>query len=300
MATVPRKQRLANIKANPALEILLFMEKMEAQYELFVKNLPAEVTKAVDQQVNEINLKVIQRAVREILKDVKGPKGDPGNDGKPGMPALKPVRGKDYWTVEDQASLTKHVTAALLKEQKAEWRRMAKMGVFTPRNLVTPQMVTDMINGSIGRYFAQNDVVGESNIEELVKMAVQNVMEFEKVARGLEALTGDARLSYKALKDLPTETIKFGAKPGKKGGGGGDSSSGSTIASYDLSDLLDGATKSFAVPANTQFLELKGSQFPFIYRKTTDFTGTGTTTLTLTAEVDAPQAGQTLILLYEE
>lgn len=80
--------------------------------------------------------------------------------------------------------------------------------------------------------------------------------------------------------------------------GGGGSSGGSITYSYDLSSQCDGANKVFTVPSNTNFIQLTGSDSPQVYRPTVDYTGSGTTTLTLDAGVPAPSSGATLILLY--
>ncbi len=80
--------------------------------------------------------------------------------------------------------------------------------------------------------------------------------------------------------------------------GGGGSSGGSITYSYDLSSQCNGSNKVFTVPSNTNFVQLSGTDAPQIYRPTTDYTGSGTTTLTLTAAVTAPSNGATLILLY--
>lgn len=86
------------------------------------------------------------------------------------------------------------------------------------------------------------------------------------------------------------------------GGHGGTQSGGATtILQYDLSSQLNGSTKSFTIPSNTAITAVMGSSAPFIFAPTTDYTGTGTTTITFTAGVDAPSAlaaGQTLIVQY--
>lgn len=70
----------------------------------------------------------------------------------------------------------------------------------------------------------------------------------------------------------------------------------------DLSDELDGVTKIFTVPANKGILKamLMGTQFPTVYRPNIDYTlsGENNTILTLTNEVSAPEAGQTLLFQY--
>lgn len=82
------------------------------------------------------------------------------------------------------------------------------------------------------------------------------------------------------------------------GSGGG---SGSAVFIYDLSDQLDGATKSFTIPANTAISLVTGSSAPFVFRPTVDYTGSGTTTITFTSAVDETvslAAGQSLLVQY--
>ena len=67
---------------------------------------------------------------------------------------------------------------------------------------------------------------------------------------------------------------------------------------YDLTDQCNGILKEFTVPSNKQILGVFGTQFPVNYRPVVDWTGSGTSTLTLTAEVGAPQTGQTLYIIY--
>ena len=86
-----------------------------------------------------------------------------------------------------------------------------------------------------------------------------------------------------------------GSKQKKHGGG----SSKNTLY-YDLTSQCNGVTKTFTVPVNTRILSVHGTQFPQNYRPDIDWTGSGTTTLTLTSEVGAPETGQTLFILYVE
>lgn len=76
------------------------------------------------------------------------------------------------------------------------------------------------------------------------------------------------------------------------------STGGSSTKSASLSSQCDGSNKIFTVPANSEFLALMGSDSPIIYDKTTDFSGSGTTTLTLSSGVNAPSLGANLILEY--
>lgn len=78
---------------------------------------------------------------------------------------------------------------------------------------------------------------------------------------------------------------------------GGSGGTNVSPFSANLSSQADGVTKIFTIPAFTTILGLIGSDAPIIYNPTTDFSATGTT-LTLTAAVNAPSLGATLILLY--
>jgi len=80
-------------------------------------------------------------------------------------------------------------------------------------------------------------------------------------------------------------------KDGKKGG------SGLTVNYSDLSSQCDGSNKTFTVPYHSRAIALLGTQFPIVYRPTTDYTISGTN-LTLTAEVNGPENGQTLVFLF--
>lgn len=77
-----------------------------------------------------------------------------------------------------------------------------------------------------------------------------------------------------------------------------DDIAGGVTAVEDLSSQCDGANKAFniAVSGSSTIL-LVGTDFPRIYKPTTDFTETGAV-LTMTASVDAPTNGATLLRVY--
>lgn len=81
----------------------------------------------------------------------------------------------------------------------------------------------------------------------------------------------------------------------------GTSAAISALLIADLSSSLDGTTKSFTIPANTAITGVFGSSSPFVFAPTTDYTGSGTTTITFTSNVDASSAlaaGQTILVQY--
>lgn len=69
------------------------------------------------------------------------------------------------------------------------------------------------------------------------------------------------------------------------------------VFTYDLSSQCDGVTKAFKMPMNFGVLGVFSTEFPLIYRPAIDYTAANST-LTLTSQVSAPQAGQTLIVQY--
>lgn len=69
------------------------------------------------------------------------------------------------------------------------------------------------------------------------------------------------------------------------------------VFTVDLSSQCDGVTKTFNLPLNFGVLSLFSTEFPIVYRPVIDYIE-GNRTITLTSQVSAPQAGQTLIAQY--
>ncbi len=69
------------------------------------------------------------------------------------------------------------------------------------------------------------------------------------------------------------------------------------LASADISSQANGSNKTFTIPTNTAVLSVLGSDAPFIYKATTDYTVSGMT-LTFTGAVTAPSAGATVVIEY--
>lgn len=119
----------------------------------------------------------------------------------------------------------------------------------------------------------------------------------KEIVAKLESLSGNNRLDKSAIKGLNEQLNGFlrTIREISTVRGGGDSGQ-----SYDLSNLLDGATKTFTVPAHRKLFPVIGSSAPFIFRPTIDYTHTRTT-ITFTSQVDAPSAlaaGQSLMIFY--
>ena len=131
--------------------------------------------------------------------------------------------------------------------------------------------------------------------EKLVKKYKLEIPTFDEIARGIESQPEKKKLDYyKGLKNQPDPLSKDDVNRIAGGimRGGGD-----RVRVHSLSG--DGSSKTFTVPTHKRALMVVGTDFPIIYKPTTDFTTSGTT-LTLTSEVDAPTNGATLEFLYVE
>lgn len=125
--------------------------------------------------------------------------------------------------------------------------------------------------------------------------------EGSQIRNKLEALSGNERLSISAINNLREELDAL-----KKSKGGttyisGGTAGGNVVRAYDLSDSLDGVTRTFALPAFWRVISVHLSSFPNILRPTADYTTNGSTMqITFTSEIpdNSLSAGQTCIITY--
>ncbi len=117
----------------------------------------------------------------------------------------------------------------------------------------------------------------------------------EQVRDKLEILEGDDRLDKSAIKGL--EDLFKGLAGVTKSSFSIWGASRNAVEYTDISSQLNGVLKVFLVPKR-RYIALFYSSFPYILRPVTDYIGDGTAQLTLTSEISAPPAGQTLILLH--
>ena len=113
----------------------------------------------------------------------------------------------------------------------------------------------------------------------------------EEVRNKLESLRGDERLDKTAIKGLE-EMIK--EKVVVRGGGGPNANA---VQFADLSSQCTGSNKTFTTPKYRYALLLISTQFPVLYKPTTDF-AIGNGQIILTDAVVAPASDQTFIFLY--
>lgn len=213
-------------------------------------------------------MRIFRKKVEDELPFVKGDAG------------YTPVKGLDYFDGEKG-------------EDGAD-------GITPKPDVDYPSMrsISSMIESARENIFIRlkSVFVPKDDFADAIISAVKK-MDFSVIARGLEGLKEKDRLDYwNGLKNQPVYNH------GEKAGGvhtlhrGGPSKQ---TYEYDLSDQCDGVTKSFTIPANSRVVLVQSTDAPSgILRKTVDWTGSGSTTLQLTAAVVAPAQGATLSLLY--
>lgn len=205
-----------------------------------------------------------------------------------GKDASTPVKGVDYYTPQELRDIVNYIHAQIRIPKDGKPGRDGKNGT-TPsnksiRNLIKQELSNLPTNAPLAPTIV-------NSITERVQEQVDFTARAKEIARALEGLKGAERLDYRSLKNIPG-VAAYSDKPIHRGGG-------SETYYYDLSSLTDGATKSFTIPANTRIVWVGGSDAPGgQYTQTTDYTGSGTTTLTLTSAVAAPSQGATLHIIY--
>jgi len=126
--------------------------------------------------------------------------------------------------------------------------------------------------------------------------SIRDLVTADNLRNMLELLDGDDRLDASAIKgidELVKELVPAGSYTGPLGPTGRD-----IFMDIDLSGQLDGATKTFNIPAVWNIISVHLSSFPHALRKNVDFTYTPTT-ITFTDQIDAATTlaeGQTCVL----
>lgn len=146
-------------------------------------------------------------------------------------------------------------------------------------------------------------------VASMVLAEMPDPLDIEDVRNGLEVLPDGEKLEINAIQDLPKRLdelenkIKRVSNRGNaviSSGGVG----GRIVKIHDLSDSLNGSTKTFSLPAFWRVLSVHTSSFPNILRPTIDYTVDGTLMqITFTSEIDASTTlatGQTVIIQYAE
>lgn len=158
-------------------------------------------------------------------------------------------------------------------------------------------------NGKDGK-----DADEEKIIKETIDTLEKNLPAFGIQFRdGLELLKDEERLDASAIKNLEKiikrlmDDVKFKTITVGGGGGGGG---GRIVKVYDLSPFLNGALKTFSLPAFWRVISVHSSSFPNAFRPTIDYTTDASTMQILfTDEINAEStlgSGQSVVVVYSE
>ncbi len=230
-----------------------------------------------------------QTGVFDKLTKIKGEQGDKpkvGVDFEQPKNGETPIKGVDYFIPSEIKQFKKEITPTKGKDYSD-----GKKGD-------TPIKGIDYFDG----VDADEENVLEKVLKKVPKLDLSGIItdikelkkrkqKPEEIVRSLEALKGKEKLDYFALKNLPDIPQDGKRRTLHRGG------QGLAVFAHDLSSQTDGSTKTFTIPVHTRALSLTGSDFPFTYRLTTDFTTSGTT-LTITSSPDAPSQNATLWFVY--
>lgn len=198
------------------------------------------------------------------------------NKGKIGVAELNKV-------IKDQLQEIIKDTGKRLNEVKGELKAL--------RDTIPPEV-------DLSEIWSKLDNIIIPSSDEIQQKIEKNLPQYGEVFRdGLELLEGGERLKIEAIKDLREELDELKKRPiAFQGGGivGRD-----IIQDIDISDDLDGVTKTFNIQAVWRIISVDLSSFPYgSLRKNIDYTWTPTS-ITFTDEIDAATQlaeGQSCIL----
>ena len=296
-----RLQKYAQMKSDPTLAMMREFEQLRAE----IAQVRNEINSVRDVEKNlfdnpNLFARITQMVMREIMEMKQGEQG------------YTPVRGTDYYTEDDVAEMVSFVESRIslpkdgrdgVDGEKGKDGKDGKDGVTPVAGVDYPteDQLKGIIFTEIASLFADrpkdNAHVSRDEIQQLIGKIQQKIDYKEyavEIARGLESIkTEREKLDYYALKnrpDIPSDS-HIDSKIHTVMRGGGDR--------VRVHEFTGDGTKTFTVPAHKRALIVIGTDFPALYKSTTDFTTSGIT-LTMTAAVDAPSVGASLALLYVE
>lgn len=208
--------------------------------------------------------------------------------------ASTPQKGKDFLTETEMGAVQKTIAERVMTMITVKDGLTPKAGIDYPTFSQVEDMVTKIFMDQESSEDIKNN--GEKTLETIKEQFTAVEITGEEIIKKINSAPAHFQIPASRISGLPRDK-KGTDKKYKHGGGGG----GGLAFYYDLSSLTDGSTKTFTIPKNSKIIWVAGSDAPAgQYRQTTDYTGTGTTTLTLTSAVAAPSLGATLHILYIE
>jgi len=191
-----------------------------------------------------------------------------------GKDGYMPIKGKDYFTDNDIKMIIDEAT------------RIIQSQIRIPDDGKTPVKGIDYFDGASG----------SPDTPEVIISKLESIEENEDKLK----ISAIGKLQEKL--DELEKKIKTGERITYVGGAG--ATGGHVVKAYDLSDSLDGSTKTFSLPAFWRIISVVSSSFPTAFRLTTDYTVDGSLfKITFTSAIDAGTtlaSGQTIIITYSE
>jgi hypothetical protein len=223
---------------------------------------------------------------QRVSQTVKGEKGDKGDS---------PIKGIDYFTPSEIQEIITHVIKEATPIKGKHYFDGAKGEKGEPGVSNIPGAKGEKgEKGKDGRNITPKEA--RMILEDLLKE-----VDLEQFATHKSVKDQFKEYGLSTSKSLEKRLNALQDAVMRNYGGHGGKSVASAPKIYDLSSQLNGVLKSFTIPANLVITGVYGSSAPFTFAPITDYTGSGTTTLTFTASVDAPSAlvnGQTLLVQY--
>ncbi len=303
MTPAEKLKLMRQYEANPSAAILALADALRKEMEVGLAASAAKIKADLSSELGDLARLV------EIMK------GKDGKDASPeevatvlmATPAfIKATRAKDGESV-----IVEDVVAALKSEDP-----FIEMIKGKPGSPGKDASVADVVTALLANKRFMKTVTGESPQAEDVARTLKSDAAFVNKTKGEKGDDGSPDKPFEIAAKLNTTTesveqyvikdlrkwmrgverafsaVSKGNKPPRKIGGGGN-----IIEYYDLTSQCNGSAKTFTIPKCRRVLAVFGTQFPIIYRPGVDWTATQTT-VTLTSEVSAPEAGQTLYIHY--
>lgn len=261
----------------------------EQAREKFIKTVIEKARRNAEKEIGEYK----EVALKELEKELKN-LNELAYDIKTN--AMKGDKGKDA----DENNIIQSVLKQIPKPKDG---KDADINTIIEKTKINPKDLQKLVSNEITAFFLRNPKK-EMTEADIKKIAEKFSFTFdpkqwaEEIARAMEKLPTEKKLDYdEGLKNKPGVPIYKDKIGGRMGRG-----TGNATKYYDLSSLLDGATKTFTIPANLRVIDVRSSNFPFAFRQITDYTFTATT-LSFTSEIDETTvlaAGATLYIIYAE
>lgn len=257
-------ERLAKIAEGGSLGVFEYLVELEESFEAKAEEMKLEFEKKIQEYKSGLP------DIAEILKSVKGQDG------------ITPEKGKDYFDGEDGKDYV------LTDKDKKE---IAKSVVVPIVEKVIERTEVIKEQPIINNEIKEVAVFDERMIEEKIPQMG------ERIRDALELLQGDERLDKSAIKGLEEELRRIGGQGTQIIGGG--IIGRDLIKDIDLSDQLDGVTKTFNIQGIWNVISVSLTSYPYgALRKNIDYTWTPTS-ITFTSTIDAStqlSVGQQCIL----